>query len=194
MGRKKDPLYNLKTYPDTVGDVRCSLTYVYDRIDDSAGPNACWSYTGAKHRQGYGMVGGIRIATGKKIMMTVHRLLLKIKLGHNPGDHVDAMHTCGNMTCVNPDHIVEGNAKEILELRVKRTGIHFGKPRGSLLNKPRNQTYVYGFDNIVDLAQERMSPEEFARRTGITEAQAKKIKWNIDTGRGYRWAKTWKGN
>ena len=87
---------------------------------------------------------------------------------------------------------IEGNAKEILELRVARTGVRFGKPAGTLLDGPRNQTYAYGLDNIVDLAQERITVEEFARRTNITVNRAQKIKSNIITGRGYRWAKTYK--
>lgn len=192
MGRKKNPPGFSKSFPDTVADVKCNLTSVYNKIDDSAGPNACWTWTGPRHRQGYGMTGGVRISTGKRIMQTVHRLLLKVKLGRDPGNSVDAMHTCGNMTCVNPAHIIEGNAKEILELRVARTGVRFGKPAGKLNDGPRNQTYVYGFDNIVDLAQGRITTDEFARRTGITLLRAQKVKSNINNGYSYRWAKTWK--
>lgn len=181
-------------WPDVIGDVRVDLSRVYSKIDSTAGPQACWTWHGPRHRQGYGMIGGQRIATGEKLMMTVHRLLLKEKLGRDPGPTVDAMHTCGNMRCVNPAHIVPGNAEQILNLRIQRTGQRFGKPPGYKHHKPRNQNYTYGIDNILALANGQLSIEDFAARTNTTYAQAKKIKWNIDNGQSYSWAKTWKGN
>ena len=176
-------------WPDIVGDVRVDLAKVYNKIDDSAGPNQCWSWSGPRHRQGYGMCGGQRIDTGKKIMMTIHRLLLKEKLGYNPGDTVDAVHTCGNMRCVNPDHIVAGNASMIFKLHYKRTGRYPGRLHGVRLNKPRQQNYRYGIDNIKQLATGQITSQEFARRTGMTATQASRIKWNIDNDVSYYWAK-----
>lgn len=180
-------------WPDVVADVRVDLDKVYSKIDDSAGPNACWSWTGPRHRQGYGMIGGQRIATGRKIMMTIHRLLLKVKLGYDPGT-ADAMHTCGNMRCVNPAHIVLGDAAQILKLREQRTGKRFGKPPGYKHTKPREQKYSYGLDNIVDLAQDRITIEEFALRANVPVYRARKIQKEIESGESYTWAKTYKGN
>jgi hypothetical protein len=181
-------------WPDIVGDVRVNLAKVYSKIDSSAGANACWTWSGPTHRQGYGMIGGQRIATQTKIMMTVHRLLLKEKLGRDPGAAVDAMHTCGNMQCVNPAHIVPGTAREILELRVQRSGRRPGKPVGYRHFKPRNQKYAYGIENIAALAKNEISVEEFAKLSNVNLKRAQRIKHFIDAGQAYTWAKNYQGN
>ena len=179
-----------RRFPNRIADVGYNQEFVDSHIDASAGAQACWTWRGARHRQGYGMVGGYRLATGEKLMMTVHRLLLKIKLGRDPGTK-DSVHTCGNMCCLNPDHLIEGTAREILELRVARTGKRFGKPVGHRLNRPREQQYSFGLENIVDLAQDRITVDEFAQRTNMTRQRAQKIKANIQAGRSYRWAVTY---
>ena len=42
----------------------------------------------------------------------VDRLALEIKLGRPIRPGFDAMHTCGESTCVNPDHLFEGRITE----------------------------------------------------------------------------------
>jgi len=103
------------SYPDVIGDVRFNKKYVLSMINKpSAG--GCWTWNGGKHRQGYGMVSGRRVSDATRVMMTVHRLMLKIKLGRDLGANVDAVHTCGNSECVNPSHLVEGDGKMLTQL------------------------------------------------------------------------------
>lgn len=187
MGRKRHNL--LETFPDIVADVRVNLNYIERRSDRSGGPHACWPWLAASHRQGYGMVGGYRIATQTKIMVTVHRILLKQKLGYDPGQSVDAVHTCGNMRCVNPAHIVAGNAKLLSEIK-RSTGRSSGGRRvGFRAIKPRNNyRYRFGVDNIRKLARGLITAEQFAAATGCTLATARRTQRYILSGRSYGWA------
>lgn len=180
-----------KTFPDRAVDVAYNSQYLYDRIDDSAGPQACWRYTGAHHKQGYGMIGGYRLATEKKIMQTVHRLLYKITHNTDPGT-MDVIHTCGNMWCCNPNHLILGDAKQIADLRTQRGVTSTGKPYGWKAKGPRAQTYRHGLDNIIAVYHQGRTDEEFAQHAGIDLARARKICADIRLGRIYTWLKDYK--
>lgn len=187
MGRKRNNW--TVTFPDVVGDVRVNLSYIDRRTDKSGGPTACWPWTAAKHRQGYGMVGGYRIATDKKIMVTVHRVLLKQKLGYDPGLGVDAVHDCGNMRCVNPDHIIPGNPTVLSQIKRRLGKIQGGRAKGWRADKPRkNFKYRFGVDNIRGLAQGTLTPEQFAQRTGCNLSTARRTLRYIQAGSSYGWA------
>jgi hypothetical protein len=189
MGRKTKSMK--QTFPDSIADVGYNANYLYSHIDDSAGANGCWTYRGARHKQGYGMIGGYRLATGKKIMQTVHRLLLKIKMNDELAG-VDAVHTCGSMTCCNPAHLVTGDAFKIAALRTARGVTGTGKPLGHRLNRPRQQEYVHGLENIIAIYQGRMTAIEFARKRNITLTKAKKVFAEIRSGKLYTWLKDYK--
>lgn len=187
MGRKSNNW--TVTFPDVVGDVRVNLSYIDRRTDKSGGPTACWPWTAASHRQGYGMVGGYRIATNKKIMVTVHRVLLKQKLGYDPGFSVDAVHNCGNMRCVNPDHIIPGNPTVLSQIKRRLGRMQGGRAKGWRSSKPRqNFKYRFGVDNIRGLAQGTLTPEQFAQRTGCKLAAARRTLRYIQSGKSYGWA------
>jgi hypothetical protein len=187
-GRKKNNW--LLVFPDVVGDVRVNLRAIEDRIDQSAGPMACWSWRGGSHRQGYGMIGGYRIATKTKLMVTVHRVLLKQKLGYDPGLQVDAVHTCGNMRCVNPAHIIPGNARLLTQIKRQNGRKIGGRAVGWRARGPRQQRfYRYGAENIRELGHYIITPEEFAERNRISVTTARRILRYIESGRSYAWAR-----
>ena len=189
MGRRKKPIQLV--YPDSIADVGFNAKYLYSHIDDSAGPNGCWSYRGGKHRQGYPMIAGYRLATGEKIMMTIHRLLLKIKTNSDLTGQ-DAIHTCGSMTCINPAHLIAGDAKKIADIRSANGRTGTGKPLGHRLNRPRNQEYTHGLENIIAIYRGEMTAIDFAKKTKITLTRSKKIVSDIRSGRLYTWLKDYK--
>jgi len=177
-----------QTFPDVIADVRYNADKVYCKIDDSAGPTACWPWFGAKHRQGYGLVGGVRIAENKRIMQTVHRLLLKIKMNSDLAG-LDAVHTCGNMTCCNPDHLFAGTAADILNMRLKKPNANFGKPFGSISKKPRKQNYPYGIENIIAAYKGTIDELQFAKLAKLKKRRARKVYAEIQSGKIFKWAK-----
>jgi len=178
-----------QTFPDIIADVRYHSAKLWDRIDQSAGPTACWTWHGPKHTQGYGMVGGVRIATQKKIMQTVHRLLLKIKLNKDIGSN-DAVHTCGTMTCVNPAHLFEGTAKEILQIRKANGRDSLGKRKGTVARGPRvNWTYKYPVEVILAVKRREINPKQFAARFNIPIEQAQKAVYGMRDKNSFKWVK-----
>lgn len=72
------------------------------KLDKSGGPDACWHWLGAKHRDGYGVIWD-GVTTQK-----AHRLALRLS-GVEPPDRkatglvVD--HLCRNRACCNPAHM-----------------------------------------------------------------------------------------
>lgn len=88
-------------------------------IDKSAGPDACWLWTGAKSK-GYGSFWD-----GEKYTHA-HRAMYCLIHGPLPEDVV-VRHTCDNRPCCNPKHLVSGsqfdNVQDMIERgRQKPTG------------------------------------------------------------------------
>lgn len=73
------------------------------RVDRSAGPEACWPWTGARQTGG---TYGFFTMRGKVVY--VHRRVLELALGRPIGPGLVAMHSCDNPPCANPAHLREG--------------------------------------------------------------------------------------
>lgn len=73
--------------------------------------NGCITWTGGKHRQGYGMISVTK--RGKKTMMTAHRVAMTLKEGRELDVKEYVLHSCGCNSCMNPDHLYLGTRKDI---------------------------------------------------------------------------------
>lgn len=83
----------------------------------------CWLWCGPVNNAGYGMIRG---NDGIPKMTTVHRVVgVHIGLDHRK----EIQHTCLTKNCVNPDHLVNGNAKTRHQRIEKKHGKHFKTPK-----------------------------------------------------------------
>jgi hypothetical protein len=107
-------------------------TSAYDRVmrrtDIPKDKSKCWLWTGPVNNAGYGMIRG---NDGVPKMTTVHRIV-----GIHKGldaKRREIQHTCLTKHCVNPAHLVEGNAKSRSDRIIAKHGPNFNKPKDPYL-------------------------------------------------------------
>ena len=98
-----------------VGDIYVNMSkYRQNLIPTEKG---CLEWDGAKHRQGYGMIGVLN-EDGERKMTVAHRVAMRIKLGRALTTSDDVMHGCGNNLCCNPAHLYIRNDEEGNEITI----------------------------------------------------------------------------
>ncbi len=99
--------------------------------------DGCWLWTGCRSNLGYGDMKGI----GAKRMRATHASLL-ITRGESvpPGIHV--CHKCDNPSCVNPDHLFLGTAKDNMRDAIRKGRFKFPTPRRGEANNKAELTWV----------------------------------------------------
>ena len=111
------------------GDVITKRTPITERFWKYVNKTAdCWLWTGAKTYGGYGVInsGG---RDGK--IIRAHRLSWELHNGPFPAE-LDVCHKCDNPSCVRPDHLFLGTAKDNVADMVHKGRARGGAPRGSL--------------------------------------------------------------
>jgi hypothetical protein len=107
--------------------------YKYDTHSESArkrfeskyspAANGCWNWTQYRDSDGYGQF--TLNVPGKKYQLRAHRFSWVIANQSDwPSDKPVARHLCNNPSCVNPEHIEPGTAKENA-LDAIAAGTHF---------------------------------------------------------------------
>lgn len=124
----------------------------WGKVDQSGGPDACWPWTGDKHRKGYGraFVYGFSVPS--------HRLALTLHSGEPSDDSLHACHTCDNPPCCNPAHLWWGTNSENVRDAIS-------KGRWSNIAKRKIDR-----DELVALRVQGLSYSQLAKHFSVNQA------------------------
>ncbi len=141
----------------------------WDHVDKSAGPDACWPWTGNIRPDGYG-----KLRVGKR-HVGAHRVALAGGIGQ-PEPSGMVLHSCDNRRCCNPAHLRAGtHAENMADMLLRgRTAPRDGErnPRAKL-----TAAEVVAIRATGHSATDRALAEQY----GVT-------KWTIrDIRNGRRW-------
>jgi hypothetical protein len=147
------------------------------KVDKSAGPEACWLWTGAMYRDGYGSFG-IQTSTRKSFPRRAHRVSWELTSGETIPDGIHVCHRCDNPACVNPAHLFLGTRSDNMKDCIKK-----GRDRARTHPETRPLGSKNHFATLTesDIPKIRAmlaggtSRKEIAKRFGVQDAAISKI-------------------
>ena len=173
----------------------------YEEIINKIGPpdpeTGCqYQLYGGTHKQGYMMVTALIIDPNghrtdphgnriRSIMTTGHRVLARIKYNCSLTPNQKVYHTCGNMRCLNSDHLAVGGYADIED-----TFKALGKLRGAIPGTPRKvklqkRSYKYTIPELL-VVRHATSKQEIVEKLGVSKTEAYNLMTYMIKGR-YAW-------
>lgn len=153
-------------------DISINWDYYERHQVPGATPAGCTHWNAGLHRQGYGFMSAVRHRDNRGIMTTTHRIAARIKYGRAIDSKEMVVHTCSNMACMNPDHLMIGTRTD-LEQIMRRNQRH---RHGSPPNKPRCVDLVRAMNTAELQAMIEMTRPEIVEHYGDTLNRARYLK------------------
>lgn len=89
----------------------------WQNVDKSGGDDACWLWTGSRHkRSGYGLF------SARKYAKTKYAHKLSYLFSNHKRAKNNVLHRCDNKPCVNPKHLYDGTQQQNVDDRMARNG------------------------------------------------------------------------
>ena len=137
-------------------------------VDRSGGPNACWNFTGAVNRTGYGWLQIDGVTKG------VHVWAYEVSNGPIPSSLL-VRHSCDNRLCANPRHLSVGSHQDNMNDKVERG-------RQSRLQGVRNPNHKLSEAEVRAIRDSALGPRELAVQYSVSVSLIGMIR------QGKRWA------
>jgi len=156
--------------------------YVVEKFHDNYIPvpeSGCWLWIGSLLRKGY---GAMKVGRKSHVPMRAHRLSYELHFGNIPSG-LFICHRCDTPSCVNPDHLYAGTAKDNCVDRDSR-----GRGRFFLRENGGPTRVATGVDhykakfteddirNIRRMLSEGISQTAIGRKYGVAQAHISLIK------------------
>lgn len=140
---------------------------LWEKVDRSGGPEACWEFNGARHTFGYGKIG--IAGSGPR---DAHRLVWELTHGPIPAG-MEVCHQCDNPPCCNPDHLFLGSRQDNVQDATHKGRTTIGE---------RNPMAKLTWEDVAEIRARHAAGEsrsEIAERFGVTRGTV----WLIYSGR-----------
>lgn len=138
------------------------------KVDKSAGPEACWPYTGSITSHGYGCA-----QSGNGRVIGAHKLAYLLTKGI-VADGLHVMHSCDYRRCCNPSHLSIGTRQDNMDdMAVKGRG-----------RKDQSRKLDADKARAIKALKGKASSGEIAKQFGITQSYV----FGIWAGRCWRTA------
>ena len=173
-----------------VGNLMVNLDRYYRSIGDRDN-NGCIPWTGPWHRQGYGMLGAKRQSDNQRIMTVAHRVTAMLHFGRALTSREFVIHTCSNVRCQEPTHLVIGDYVKKAEIMTRNGRSNYcgnrGR-RGPTTTPPQrqaNRKYKYTDEEILWIRS--AASDEIAARYHVTKSRAAHMR--CEMRKKYLWLK-----
>ena len=174
-----------------IEDLAIKLDKFLEKIGEPDPVTGCQYPThGGRHKQGYLMVSAHDASSiGQpgphyhKRMVTGHRILARMKFKQPITPDIKVYHTCGDMSCMNIDHIAMGTQQEVISNRNVNGSTTVNRYKAD----PKAPKYAKVHYSVPDLfwIRDVATPRQIRDRFGLTQDIAYQIKYR--TRKMYKW-------
>lgn len=166
-----------------IGSKYFNFNYLDQHIDPQPDANGCLNWTGATHRQGYGMMGGIN-EDNKRFMTVVHRVVMMRHLNRELTHDDFVIKTCSNHKCCNPAHYIIGDYSKKSEIMFKNNRWRPGK-KADAPPKKQNRAYKWSEEEIKFLRT--ASLDDIQDQFGVERLRASRMRHGARNS--FKWLK-----